>query len=216
MKIIIDHIPKTAGQALNNWLAGELKDKVSDNHLLKSHSELLQHSDEIICAHIDFSLGEKLNPDYQYITCIREPVDRAISWMFYTMGGIPPMFPNVKALKEGANLFFNSDGEESNQDFLDSITNAQVKHFCTSDATEEDKILEDALTFIKQYTIIGIYAEFPEFLEKIAKLVNIPIQSSIPVVNDTQIGVVSPAIFEKLNALNELDLKFYNEVCKIA
>lgn len=216
MKIIIDHIPKTAGQALNNWLANELKDKVSDNHLLKSHTKLTELDDEILCSHIEFSQGEKLNPDYQYITCIREPVDRAISWMFYTIGGMPPVFPNVKALKEGANLFLNSEGEESNKDFLDTITNMQVRHFCTTGEAEDSKILEDALSFIKQYTVIGIYADFPIFLDKVAKLLNIPTQSSIPIVNDTKIGNISPKLFEKIHSLNELDLNFYNEVCKIA
>ncbi|WP_441459338.1 hypothetical protein [Burkholderia thailandensis] len=86
-RVIFDHLPKTAGQAVNAWLGNALGAGCVTPNLIGRHRDLIRRYGgeySVISAHIDFR-GSSLDPRYQYLTCFREPIDRAISWLFFLM-----------------------------------------------------------------------------------------------------------------------------------
>ena len=86
-RVVFDHLPKTAGQAVNAWLRSSLGAACVTTTLAGDHRELItRYGGEysLISAHVTFS-GEGLDPRYQYVTCLREPIDRAISWLFFVL-----------------------------------------------------------------------------------------------------------------------------------
>ena len=84
-RVIFDHLPKTAGQAINSWLTKELGSGCVTPNLIGDHQNLIKRYGgeySVISAHIHF-LGDGLDPRYHYITNLREPLDRALSWLFF-------------------------------------------------------------------------------------------------------------------------------------
>ena len=84
-RVVFDHLPKTAGQAVNAWLRAELGESCVTTNLIGEHRALIhQYGGDysVISGHVHFS-REGLDPRYQYITCLREPIDRAVSWLFF-------------------------------------------------------------------------------------------------------------------------------------
>ena len=79
-RIIFDHLPKTAGMSINNWLFESLGEVVIPN-LIGQHSDLIRDYGglySVISGHIHFAAKEGLDPRYQYITCVRDPVERIV------------------------------------------------------------------------------------------------------------------------------------------
>ena len=75
-RLIFDHLPKTAGQAINAWLVAELGSGCVTPNLIGSHVDLIRKYGglySIISAHVHFDDGKGLDPRYQYMTLFREP-----------------------------------------------------------------------------------------------------------------------------------------------
>ena len=83
-RVIFDHLPKTAGQAINSWLTKELGGGCVTTNLNGQHEDLIRlYGGEysIISGHVYFQ-GNGLDPRYHYMTSLREPLDRVVSWLF--------------------------------------------------------------------------------------------------------------------------------------
>jgi hypothetical protein len=220
-RVVFDHQPKTAGQAVNQWLSNELGAGSITPNLIGFHRELLSSYGgiyPIISGHISFLPGEELDPRYRYITLLRNPVDRSVSWMFYLIQNVEQT-PETVALIEGAKLFLASEGADSNAEFLGCITNYYVEHFSRIADVSKDSGREKfqaAYDAIVTYDIVGIYEEMPDFLASVADFFEIPPQSVIPKVNVTtrRLGVdqVSQKLRQRIIDLNQLDLRFYSDV----
>lgn len=211
-RIIFDHLPKTAGQAVNAWLTKNLGNGCVTPNLIGRHRELIRRYGgeySIISAHVGFQ-GNGLDPRYRYMTCFREPLDRAISWLFYVSA-------NHEHKKcEQAARFVASQGEEYNLELCNNISNIYVKHFAdvTSIAPRRaEQRLSDALSVIEQYDVWGLFEEMPAFLADVATLLGLPAPGQIERVNLTPsrptIDMISPLLRKNLEALNALDLESY-------
>lgn len=220
-RVIFDHLPKTAGQAINAWLFEELGSGCVTVNLIGNHSDLIRQYGglySVISAHVSFYCGEGLDPRYQYLTIFREPIDRAISWIFFILNDAG-VTRNTICLKEGASQFLASDGYQSTPEFLESISNPYTEHFCrindNGSGCDEDKI-GNALAAIKQYDVVGLYENMPQFLTDVAALIGLPTPRDIPHINITtqrpQTDQVSPILRERILALNQLDLRLFSEV----
>jgi Wzt-like putative exopolysaccharide export protein len=220
-RVIIDHLPKTAGTAINTWLiealgAGCVIPALNGNHrdLIRQYGGLYS----VICAHVHFHAGEGLDPRYQYITFFREPIDRAVSWTFY-LANDAGVTRDTIPLKDGVSQFLASDGSESSPEFLESITNPYTEHFCRikgNGLESDDEKIANALAVIKQYDVVGVYQDMPRFLADVAALIGLPPPQEIARINVTtqrpQVDQISPALRERIVALNQLDLRLFAEV----
>ncbi|EUC14745.1 Wzt carbohydrate-binding domain-containing protein [Paraburkholderia hospita] len=220
-RVVFDHLHKTAGQAVNAWLASELGNGCITTNLIGDHRDLIRRYGgqySIISAHVYFRHAELLDSRYQYMTLLREPVDRAISWIYYLANDVG-VTRETTPLKEGASRFIASGGTDGSPEFLESIRNPYTEHFCRifgNGSEPDDEKLANALAAIREYDVVGVYEEMPDFLANVAALLGIPPPRDIAPVNVTtrraRIDQISPRLRECIIALNELDLRLYTQV----
>ncbi len=219
-RIIFDHLAKTAGQATNAWLMDALGSGCVTTNLIGSHYDLIRQYGgqySVICSHINFNAGEGLEPRYQYVTCLRDPINRVVSWLYFVINNhddsqIPELRMMVKS-------FLDSDGQDFSDGLIVHISNANVEHFCRINGTGlelDDEKVANALAAIKQYDVVGLYEDIPRFFAHVAALIGLPPPQKIARVNVTnqrpQVEQLSPALRERIVELNQLDLRLYAEV----
>lgn len=215
-RVIFDHLPKTAGQAVNAWLVSQLGCGCVSSNLIGVQREIIHQYGgifPIISGHIHFD-GDELNPLYLYLTCLREPLDRAISYIFFVI-------KNHTASQlgfhfEDVSRFIESDGIDLSNNLEGYLSNPYVSHFVQagdSVALSEDTRLRKAMDVIQQYDVVGLYEEMPKFLASIAGLLGLSAPSPLPKVNVTKarptIDQISPGLRQRLLKLNLLDLELY-------
>jgi Wzt C-terminal domain len=219
-RIIFDHLPKTAGQAINAWLEEVLGSGCITSNLIGNHLDLIRQYGglySIISAHVLYT-GEGFDPRYQYMTFFREPVDRAVSWLYFVINNHDDD-SNLKELRESARRYLESDGEVFSDTLIVHLRNVYVEHFCRINGIglgSDDEKLANALAAIKQYNVVGVYEEMPRFLADVAALIGLPPPQKIARINVTkqrpQFDQISPALRERIMALNQLDLRLFAEV----
>jgi len=218
-RIIFDHLPKTAGQAVNSWLVKSIGSGCVTPNLLGQHRHLIRRYGgdySVIFAHLRFE-GYGLDTRYQYITCFREPIDRAISWLYFVLKNHESN--QLSDLWELSMLFVDSEGEHIGKDLRPFISNPYVEHFAgamTSTMRSDEQKLEDALIVIEKYDVVGFYENMPLFLSDVASLIGIPTPEQIERVNVTrtrpQVNEITPKFRKRLEELNALDIELYRIV----
>src|SRR5260221_8999484 len=124
-RCLFDHIPKTAGQAVNRLLKEALGERRVTDPLIGVHKELISrygHYD-IITAHVTFKPGSTLDSAYTYFTILREPVDRALSCLYYLSCNVPET-SLTRGLIEAARLFLSSEGDSLSAGFVAGLRNS--------------------------------------------------------------------------------------------
>ncbi len=221
-RVIFDHLPKTAGMAIQAWLAGALGTRCVTANLTGEHRYLIKiYGGEysIIVGHLSYS-GEGLDPRYRYITCLREPLDRAISWLYFVINNHEEA--QLGPTWQQAQRFLATEGAELDQALEKSIGNPYVEHFSsifpvgslseTENRTDPEK-LSAAMSAIERYDVWGLCEEFPAFLKDMAALIGLPAPDQITPVNVTRhrpaVADISAKLRKRLEELNRLDLEFY-------
>ena len=222
-RVIFDHLPKTAGQAVNSWLVKELGSGTVSPNLIGAHRDLIRtkggiHS--IISAHIQYQNAEGLDPRYQYMTCFRHPVDRVLSWLYFVVNNheedkLPDLIPMVRR-------FLQSDGADLPEQLVGYISNLYVQHFAGvyGTGTEPDgQLLNNSLKAIQEYDVVGLYDNFPGFLNDVATLIGLPPPETIARVNVTKNRppeeTTSTGLRSVITSLNTLDIALFEEVKRL-
>jgi len=219
-RVFFDHLPKTAGVAINLWLVESLGSGCVTPTVIGSHRDLIRQYGgrySVISGHIHFQDGDRLDPRYQYITLLRNPVDRVISWLYFVINDHDISHPPY--LLDMAKRFIDSDGQDMPDALIGYISNLYVEHFCRIEgngAEREDEKLARALAAIQKYDVVGMYEDMPNFLADVAVLIGIPSPKAIARVNTTTqrpaVDQISAALRERIVDLNRLDMRFYEEV----
>lgn len=220
-RVIFDHLPKTAGQAINAWLVDVLGSGCVTPNLIGHHGDLIRQYGgkySVISAHVAFHASEGLDPRYQYMTFFREPTDRVISWLYFLVNNHDD--DQLPEVRPAAQKFIECDGQGVvDTNIFGSISNAYVEHFCRINGTgleSDDEKIANALAVIKQYDVVGVYHDMPRFLADVAALIGVPRPQEIARVNVTtkrpQVDRISDALRERIIGLNQLDLRLYAEV----
>lgn len=216
-RLIFDHLPKTAGQAINAWLVSELGNGCVTTNLIGDHFDLIrkyggQYS--VISAHVHFHDGKGLDPRYQYVTLFRDPVDRVVSWLFFVINNHDDA--QLPGLRQAA-VDFVADNEESS--LKDYVSNTYVEHFCRieGNGTEDDEQkIANAFSAIKKYDAVGLYEDMPQFLAQVAALIGLPEPKKLPNVNVTtkrpKVDELLPALRDQISAMNQLDIRLFEQV----
>lgn len=216
-RVIFDHLPKTAGQAVNAWLQVMLGAGSVTTNLIGNHRELIRRYGgeyPVISAHVAF-YGEGLDPRYQYVSCFREPVDRALSWLFFVVKNHTAV--DLQEVWQQAQQFVESEGNAPVAEaLLVHIRNPYVEHFSAIEgppAASDSEKLARALAAIERYDIWGLHEAFADFLADFAGLLGLPAPGGIARVNVTQerpaADRITPAFRQRLEELNALDIEFY-------
>lgn len=232
-RVVFDHLVKAGGQAVNAWLRSVLGTACVTKNLSGNHRELIQRYGgeySVISSHVAF-YGEGLDPRYSYLTCLREPVDRVLSQLFFTVNNhtedkVPDLWRKVERLLAAHGVCSGetegAQGKEVERFSLQDIPltcNYYVSHFCSvvDEAPKSDEAkLRGALSAIAEYDLWGIYEQLPEFTEDFAALLQIPAPPRIARINQTTsrlaVSEVPPSLRREIESMNALDLEFYHQL----
>lgn len=221
-RVIFDHRQKTAGQAVNKWLLDALGRTGVTPNVFGRHSQLIRRfggSHSVISGHVDFDEGEPHDARYQYVTLLRDPLDRALSWIYFCAHDVPRDSVNSDLI-DGARRFVESEGRETTPWFLDTITDPYVRHFSRIGGPWRDAggALPCALAIsaLESYQIVGLYEAMTDFVRNFAGLLGIPAPAALDRVNVTSkraaVGDVPKALRARLGELHEGDAALYARV----
>lgn len=218
-RLIFDHLPKTAGSAIHAWLLGSLGTGCVSPHFTGYCRDLVSNYGgkySIICGHVAFC-DDEFDPRYEYVTFIRNPVDRVISWLYFLINNEDK--PQFNSLCRSIKSLLNSDGKVIDKELIPHISNLYVQHFCR---IKSKKLIDSAIDTtkafdaIKDYDLIGSYDDMPAFLSDLASLIGLPRPKEIPFINVTKkrpkVEQISHSLLEVIVELNQKDIQFYNEV----
>ena len=215
-RVIFDHLPKTAGQAINAWLATQLGIRCVSENLNGNYRDLIcQYGGvyPVISGHFLLDI-DGLSPLYQHVTLLREPIDRAISYLFFVINN--HTVSQLGDHLEDVSRFISTDGSIISDDLRGYISNPYISHFLRASNAEylsDDAKIKTTINIIDQYDVVGFYEEMPEFLTELAGLLGLSAPSPLPKVNVTKarpaIEQISPGFRQRLQELNLLDLELY-------
>ena len=219
-RVIFDHIPKTAGQAINAWLAEVLGSGSVTPNLIGDHNELIRFHGgafSIISAHVNFEPGQGLDPRYRYVTLIRDPIERIISWLFFVKNNHDRQA--LPVLHDAVSVFLDSDGVEVPIVLIPHISNYYVRHFQAvvgdPHLCDNDKI-DQAVSVVQAYDVVGTFDKIGDFVARLAKLLEVAAPIELTKRNVTRdkpvAGKISVSLMHKIRALNILDCEFYHQI----
>lgn len=202
------HIPKTGGKSLMKLFKSFKKlhyGKVHNltNKEIKLYKELTDNS-SIIHGHISYNeltiLNKKL---YDTFTIVRNPIQRCISWYYYTNQGL-----SIVGKKLSIKDFFSSDHPEIVQNCYNRMS-YQLGDY--AHITKRDKMLYHVLIRAKENSnhlkCIIVYENLKQDIEKLfeTEINNFEeIKGNIKQLNDDE--------YECIKKCNELDIELYNYI----
>ena len=220
--LIFDHLPKTAGQAVNSWLKSVLGDGTVSPNLVGAHGELVRAAGEypIVSGHIFFGDCEGLDPRFQYATLMREPVDRTLRGCTLSPGTTSRS--HSLSFTDHASLIWKSEGDEFPSVLKPHLFSPMVAHFAAIlGASDQNgsELVETAFRAIVEYDCVGIYERLNDFVADLARLIGIPPPASLQTVNPTnfrpRMEDVSAKLLSNIRAITEFDRILYSRVVSL-
>ena len=214
-RVLFDHLEKTAGQALNAWLRSDLGASAVTEPLIGTHRELIKSwggDYSMIFGHVQFD-GTGIDPRYHYITMLRDPIERALSQMFFVLNNhAPDSIPEWRSYEK----FLNSEGDIVEFPVLYKMANYYVDHFASVESRLHRSAitkLADAQGALDRYAVWGFFEQMPDFLGDLSRFLGVVAPKSLTPVNVTvkkpRAEEISPKLRARLEELNALDLTFY-------
>lgn len=221
-RLIFDHLPKTGGTAFNIWLEKNIGGNLV-KHSLNGGYKILKSRygpfNTVLSGHLDFD-GGGLDPEYLHITCLRDPVERVLSWIFYVLNNHTE--DQLGEIYKITTKFVLSDGNEIHPEILPYISNYYVQHFSRMWPiifTDRQDIVDAALHAISYFDLVGFQTNLDDLQNKVAALLKIEIKTPIERHNLTNNSPskknVSAALISKIKEINAYDIAFYEAIQKL-
>jgi hypothetical protein len=171
--VIFNHIPKTAGMSLNSLIERQYDTAVTyktDPNLFWESIDLFKNLPDtrraqlkLVTGHMIFGFHQYLSQPYTYITVLRDPVDRVISYYYYILG-FPGHYLYEIVHTQGMSLKDLVSGGISNE-----FDNLQSRRLSGNDKIRFGQCPPDMLEQAEQnmrqhYGVIGVMEKFDETL----------------------------------------------------
>jgi hypothetical protein len=221
-RVIFDHQPKTGGTSVASWLMKELGVGCVTPNVIGEHRDLIKKYGglySVISTHMNFSIYKGLDPRYQYITLLRDPIDRLISHLYFLLNNYDDT--HIPELRNRIKIFIDSEGENFDKilELAPNLSNLYVNHFSSINGDigmgDDDK-LASALAAIQEYDVVGVHENMPQYFIEVSTLIGLVPPQEIPHINKTKkrpdIMDIPDSMLNKIMEVNQLDIRFYSEV----
>lgn len=216
------HIPKNAGTTLDTILNRSYPFEsifniypIANNRLNTDEFINLPDSERkkihLLKGHINFGIHQYLFGETGYVTLLRRPEERIISYYYYVLS-LPTHRLYQKVTTENMSLFdFVTQLKEGD------INNAQVREISGINDTDEAMLAKALENIEKHFSFIGLVEKYDESLILLQKIYGLktPYYKSL---NKTPFRITLKDLDEKtLNAISEFnrgDIKLYNTIEK--
>lgn len=227
------HIPKTAGTTLSiifdygcgrrifydyNYLQEFLKASKENAGFLahvdeiKCHKDFIQNNFSFIHGHFFYRKYQPIFPDARYITCVRDPLKRLVSYYHHVLDGTDPALGLLDEVVEG--LPFYDDFRAGKMDIVDiaslpAIGNLQSTYLHGRDIKDYDHV------FINEKLAESVYQFQLSFgFQRNDPFMNLKGEKSIPQFNEKgsrrlKRAKIPKATLEKARSLLEEDNELY-------
>jgi len=219
-KIIFLHIPKTAGSSLRqlveqvyqpeNCLFLYYPTPYNDAALETIYKQL--PTAKVLYGHVGFGIHEVLGIQGKYVTWLRQPVERVIS--FYKHNARDPALPYYTAIQEGMSLLEmlqKGVTEQTNNHMTRILANYWQPGFL-----EDRQVLEEAIRNIDQhFYLVGLMERFGESLARLGECLRWPQPLEIPYLNvhsEAEVFLVDKPTRVALEEHNRLDRLLYERM----
>jgi hypothetical protein len=219
-KIIFLHIPKTAGTSLRQLIQNVYPGKqclplyypwpyqpaVIEEIKAKSLDA------KILYGHTLFGLHEPLDIQAQYVTFLRNPIDRVIS--FYNHNACHSNAEYYATIQRGVSLLKLLKGEKAPQ--TNNLMTRVIAPYKPNDLLDDDRVLEQAIENIeKHFCFVGLVEKMTDSVELLGKKLGWTSSYDIPFLNAVpkkHIAQVDPQTKAALEKYNRLDILLYQYV----
>jgi hypothetical protein len=197
--LIFMHIPKTGGTTLSSII----QKQYNKNVVLIRNNDMnvkdIEKSNSLM-GHLYFGIHHKLSKPCTYITMMRDPVERVISFYFYIKETeLHPHHAEVN--KMSFNEFINSKEYDFN--------NLQTRYFCGGSSPDLEQAKE---TINKHFSVVGIAEMFDDSLSLMKRRLKwnnieyqrINVNKNRPLKKDLPANILS-----HITQNNTLDLELY-------
>lgn len=167
--IVFMHIPKNGGTTLDSILDKNFSVNNTFNVKVIGNSELnisdlLNLNEEelnnikLLKGHVPFGIHQKLRNQFNYITLLRNPIDRIVSYYYYVLS-LPSHRLYGRVMKEKMSLYdFTSQINQGD------VNNAQIRVISGIEDTPENMLSKAIDNIDNNFSFVGLVEKYDESL----------------------------------------------------
>lgn len=234
--LVFIHIPKTAGSSFRELLCGLFSsDRVSSSfpvfEVTEAEAKILRQF-KVISGHTSWADIQRHFQDRKLLTVLRDPVDRCISWYYFTRSrylenAIPlnritytnnPKQAPQKVISLAKLMDIDDFLQINHPHILKNIENRmvwQLAHYAIYERRNlnPEVALRLSMRNLDKMHFVGLYEELDEDIRRFLRSVGVSESYTLPRVNSTRNRAKSSDLSLKtisiLRRLNELDYQLY-------
>jgi Galactose-3-O-sulfotransferase len=215
--IIFLHLPKTAGETLRRTLRWKYGSEMLYLHTLTEPAESLEEvplskrqNARVLTGHLYYGVHEYIPQRCEYITLLRDPVARVISFYYYILGRTDH-YRHKELVRSGMSLeeFVRSSPERG-------IENDQTRMLSGRGAGELDagnlgrEALDEAKRNLERFLVVGLTERFDESFIMIRRALGWKLPLYLTKNVSTRPKPASATAVELIRERNQLDLELYD------
>jgi hypothetical protein len=213
-KIVFDHLAKSAGTSGRRFFADSVgHDRVSRplGGYVINHIHLFERFD-VLQGHFYGRVLYKIHPDVKYVTILRHPIERFLSYYYYVRS-CPAEHPHKELAKQ---LTIDDFINHKSHSVLFILSNNATTHFASAMGDMRlpvKRLLSEAKKNLAKYDVVGITENLPAFFEDCCRAFRWPKPRQNYTENVTQNRTPSKEInsetIDIIASYNRLDLELY-------
>ena len=165
-KIVFDHLAKSAGTSARSFFAGAVgKDRISRPLVgyVLNHIPLFEQFD-VLQGHFYGRVLYRIHPELKYVTMLRHPVERFLSYYYYARS-FPAEHPHKELAKQ---LTLDEFVKNKDYSILFVLSNNATTHFAAAMGDMRvpmKRQLSEAKNNLSKYDVVGITENTTRFYE---------------------------------------------------
>jgi Galactose-3-O-sulfotransferase len=214
--IIFLHLPRTGGVTLRRTLKWKYAPDVLNFETLTKQAESFgevplseRRNLRVLTGHLHYGVHDYIPQRCEYITLLREPIARVVSYYYYILGH-PRHWRHAELVRSGMNLdeFVRTSAERG-------VENDQTRMLSGRGAGELDarslgrKALDDAKRNLERFLVVGLTERFDESFILIRRALGWKLPLYVTANVSTRPKPAGETAVELIRERNQLDLELH-------